>query len=107
MEIFKSMTTVYEFMRPARRKRNPIYNEYYQNIPEVLKILSRANSLIVNNNIRSFILETKNDRCKIVKIVKINFTSVVFDFQCEASYIIIRNHTRGPFYIQNERNGTP
>ena len=29
-----------------------------------LKILSRANSLIANNNIRSFILEIKNDRCK-------------------------------------------
>ena len=42
------------------------------------KILSRANSLIANNNIRSVILEIKNDRCKIVKIKYCNnFTSVV------------------------------
>ena len=34
-----------------------------------LKILSRANSLIVNKNIRSVILEIKNGRCKIVKIL--------------------------------------
>ena len=34
-----------------------------------LKTLSHANSLIVNNNIRSVILEIKNDRCKIVKIL--------------------------------------
>ena len=31
------------------------------------KILSRANSFIANNNIRSVKLEIKNDRCKIVK----------------------------------------
>ena len=36
---------------------------------EGLKILSRANSLIANNNIRSVILEIKNDRYKIVKIL--------------------------------------
>ena len=30
---------------------------------------SRANSLTANNNIRSFTLEIKNDRCKIVKIL--------------------------------------
>ena len=29
----------------------------------------RANSLIANNNIRSIILEIKNDRCKIIKIL--------------------------------------
>ena len=34
-----------------------------------LKILSRANSLIANNNIRRVMLEIKNDRCKIVKIL--------------------------------------
>ena len=34
-----------------------------------LKILSRANSLIANNNTRSVILEIKNDRCKIIKIL--------------------------------------
>ena len=33
-----------------------------------LKILSRANCLIANNNIRSDILEIKKDRCKLVKI---------------------------------------
>ena len=38
-------------------------------IPFNLKILSRANSLIVNKNIRSVILEIKNDSCKIVKIL--------------------------------------
>ena len=32
-------------------------------------MLSRANSLTVNNNIRSIILEIKNERCKIVKIL--------------------------------------
>ena len=32
-------------------------------------MLSQANSLIVNNNIRSFIWEIKNDGCKIVKIL--------------------------------------
>ena len=41
-----------------------------------LKILNQANSLIANNNIRSFILEIKNNRCNL---------------QYEASYIIIRN----------------
>ena len=34
-----------------------------------LKILSGANSLIANNNIPSVILEIKNDRSKIVKIL--------------------------------------
>ena len=34
-----------------------------------LKILSLANSLIANNNIRNTILEIKNDRSKIVKIL--------------------------------------
>ena len=34
-----------------------------------LKILSLANSLIANNNIRNIILEIKNDRSKIVKIL--------------------------------------
>ena len=34
-----------------------------------LKILRRANSLIGNNNIRSVVLEIKNDRSKIVKIL--------------------------------------
>ena len=34
--------------------------------PRYLKILSLANSLIANNNIRSIILEIKNNRCKIV-----------------------------------------
>ena len=34
-----------------------------------LKIISRANSSIPNNNIRSIILEIKNDRCKIIKIL--------------------------------------
>ena len=34
-----------------------------------LKILRRANSLIANNNIRSVILEIKNDRSKTVKIL--------------------------------------
>ena len=36
---------------------------------EYLKILSWANSLIANNNIRSIILEIKKGRCKIVKII--------------------------------------
>ena len=34
--------------------------------PRYLKILSLANSLIANNNIRSIILEIKNNRCKII-----------------------------------------
>ena len=34
-----------------------------------LKILSWANCFIANNNIRSVILEIKNGRCKIVKIL--------------------------------------
>ena len=34
-----------------------------------LKILRRANSLIANNTIRSVILEIKNHKCKIVKIL--------------------------------------
>ena len=34
-----------------------------------LKILSEANSLIGNNDIRSAMLEIKNDRCKFVKIL--------------------------------------
>ena len=34
-----------------------------------LKILSLTNTLIANNNIRSVILEIKNDRCKIIKIL--------------------------------------
>ena len=34
-----------------------------------LKILSLANSLIANHNIRNIILEIKNDRSKIVKIL--------------------------------------
>ena len=35
----------------------------------ILNLLSQTNSLIVNNNIRSVILEIKNSRCKIVKIL--------------------------------------
>ena len=34
-----------------------------------LKILRRANSLIANNTIRNVILEIKNHKCKIVKIL--------------------------------------
>ena len=42
----------------------------YEIKTEDLKILSQANSLIANNNnIRNVILEIKNDRCKIVKIL--------------------------------------
>ena len=42
----------------------------YEIKTEDLKILSQANSLIANNNnIRSVILEIKNGRCKIVKIL--------------------------------------
>ena len=46
-------------------KLSPAYSLYTLN----LKILSRANSLIANNNIRSVILEIKNGRCKIVKML--------------------------------------
>ena len=98
------------------------FNHNFQNWINPLKILSRANSLISNNNIRSVILEIKNDRRKIVKILKFvlipenifkvnnfflnlkmfpgkrtkyqyfhDFTSVVFNFQYDASHIIIRN----------------
>ena len=42
----------------------------YEIKTEDLKILSQANSLIANNNnIRNVILEIKNGRCKIVKIL--------------------------------------
>ena len=42
----------------------------YEIKTEDLKILSQDNSLIANNNnIRNVILEIKNDRCKIVKIL--------------------------------------
>ena len=42
---------------------------FYKAFATDLKLLSRANSLIANNNIRSAILEIKNNRCKIVKIL--------------------------------------
>ena len=55
--------------------------------------------MVANNNIRSFTLEIKNDRCKI-DFNDFNdfndFTSVVFSFQYEASYIIIDNQTISP-----------
>ena len=52
--------------------------------------------MIANNNIRSFTLEIKNDRCKIDFNNFNDFTSVVFSFQYEASYIIIDNQTISP-----------
>ena len=58
---------------------------------------------------QSVILEIKNDRCKIIKILifrslsrehfqsdAFQTTSVVFNFQYDASYIIIRNQTISP-----------
>ena len=44
-----------------------LYN--FCNLVVIFKMLSWANSLIANNNIRSVILEIKNNRCKIVKIL--------------------------------------
>ena len=56
-----------------------------------IKIFSnKIKSRIANNNIRSVILEIKNGRCKI------DFTSIIFNFQYDASYIIIRNQTISP-----------
>ena len=61
--------------------------------------------LIANNTIKSVILEIKNDRCKIVKILIFRSLSrehfqrtffVVFIFQYDASYLIICNQAINP-----------
>ena len=48
-------------------------------------MLSRANSLIVNNNIRSVLLEIKNDRCKII------FREKIFKLTLKCSWERERN----------------
>ena len=53
-------------------------------------MLCRDNSLIVNNNIRSIILEIKNNRCKIVKILIFPSLSQK-NFQGKCNFICFEN----------------